>query len=399
MSWTMAVWDGPTPGSDAEARATFEALHEQWLGKGHVEQMMKALGGDRSGVAQPSASIASYVDALLARFPDLGSPGSDLSPWSDGPLIDNAAGPVMKFGFGHGLTQLGAPVAARIAAERGLVCFDPQSGGLWNDDTCLEAILRWEGQRVVEPVLSPEDLDRIDVELTEGLRPSGFERWFPGEHPEGWRVSDGPIGAVIWIGWRLIGHRGSGAQIHVGCCVRNEVIEGILLRYPFHSLPFSAGDHWTVRMPFEEAIGVPLPATVLDLDDGLRVARLICDAGDAARSFVSKCSDIDFLADPDVRYVDRHRLAVARALRGDIVGAVAPLEAAATNAAERGRRSEAEGWLRFADWIEAEIPVLSGGYQRPTSVDWSPPRQAVSKSLTPVSARRMALLDRAIGQG
>jgi hypothetical protein len=42
-------------------------------------------------------AIRRYVEALLAKYPDLDDDNEDECPWSDSPLINNATGPIFYF--------------------------------------------------------------------------------------------------------------------------------------------------------------------------------------------------------------------------------------------------------------------------------------------------------------
>jgi hypothetical protein len=114
------VWDGPQPASDAEAAQTFEELYERFI--------------ESDDEFPPNASIAEYVNTLLARYPDLTELDDDAvddSPWADGPMIGNARGPIIYFGL---VTNAAAEhawgYAVSTARSADLVCFDPQSGAL-----------------------------------------------------------------------------------------------------------------------------------------------------------------------------------------------------------------------------------------------------------------------------
>ncbi|RST09021.1 hypothetical protein EF910_02080 [Streptomyces sp. WAC07149] len=118
MSYDLAVWEGVRPVDDAAATATFEEL----FGK-HMRH-----GGGQKTV--PTPLIREYVEALVARWPDL-SPDDDeededASPWSDGPLIDNASGPLLYFAMVFSKHQEATSFAAPLARSLGLICFDPQ---------------------------------------------------------------------------------------------------------------------------------------------------------------------------------------------------------------------------------------------------------------------------------
>jgi hypothetical protein len=116
----MAVWEGPTPASNEEAAQTFDELYDR-----NIESETDL---------PPTERIAQYVRALVARYPDLDDLDDDAvddSPWADSPLIGNARGPLIYFSM---VTNEAANEAWRHAVttsrSMGLVCFDPQSGGL-----------------------------------------------------------------------------------------------------------------------------------------------------------------------------------------------------------------------------------------------------------------------------
>ena len=66
------------------------------------------------------------MDALLARWVDMTEDEDAISPWADGPLIDNASGPIICFALRPSMADDVSAAAARMAADRGLVCYDPQ---------------------------------------------------------------------------------------------------------------------------------------------------------------------------------------------------------------------------------------------------------------------------------
>ena len=112
MSYDLAVWEGARPSSDAEAARMFETMLE------------------RNANREPAPSIRNYVEALLARYPDLDDDNEDETPWSDAPLIDNAAGSIIHFAMVYSMAEEASAFAAALAKRHGLVCFDPQLGTL-----------------------------------------------------------------------------------------------------------------------------------------------------------------------------------------------------------------------------------------------------------------------------
>jgi hypothetical protein len=116
MSFDLAVWEGDRPADNEEAARVLDQLYNDLIAS-----------GDR---IDPSPRIAAYVDRLLARWPDAGSDAEVDSPWSDGPLLGNASGRLFYFGITYSnrreLLQEAIDYAVALAAERGLVCYDPQ---------------------------------------------------------------------------------------------------------------------------------------------------------------------------------------------------------------------------------------------------------------------------------
>jgi hypothetical protein len=116
VSYDLAVWEGPKPPDNEAALRTYNELMAR----------MEA----RREPTEPTPAIASYVEALLQRWPDITEDAGADSPWSDGPLIDNASGSVFYFGMVFSMADEASEFAAQLARDRGLVCFDPQEGRL-----------------------------------------------------------------------------------------------------------------------------------------------------------------------------------------------------------------------------------------------------------------------------
>ncbi|MEU2455949.1 hypothetical protein ABZ605_38405 [Streptomyces sp. NPDC012765] len=114
MSYDLAVWEGDRPADDKSAGRTFRDLYERYL-------------DDELEVA-PSERITAYVDALLERWPD----GEETSPWSVGPLIAAASGPVIYFGMAWSRAEEASSYAAAVADSMGLICFDVQEDEIRN---------------------------------------------------------------------------------------------------------------------------------------------------------------------------------------------------------------------------------------------------------------------------
>ena len=94
----------------------------------------KAIDPESGELITPSPRIAEYVEGLLARWPDIESDAGLDSPWSDGPLLGNASGRLfyfeMTYSSNRDLLREAIDYAVALAAERGLVCYDPQYSSL-----------------------------------------------------------------------------------------------------------------------------------------------------------------------------------------------------------------------------------------------------------------------------
>lgn len=116
MSYNLAVWEGERPKTNAEAEKMLEALLAQH------QQAEKP--------PAPTPAIRRYVEALLARYPDLDDDNEDTCPWSDSPLINNASGPIFYLAMVFSKAESAGAFATKLANEHGLICFDPQSNDL-----------------------------------------------------------------------------------------------------------------------------------------------------------------------------------------------------------------------------------------------------------------------------
>lgn len=126
MSYEVAVWDGPAPLSNAHAASECERLV-----------------GLRAQAAA-TATIASFVEKLLAVHPDLDRPGGKDSPWSDGPLLAHADGPMIYFGLKPELVDDALELIETTAAADGLVAFDPQLSQLLPSATSVHRRAEFE---------------------------------------------------------------------------------------------------------------------------------------------------------------------------------------------------------------------------------------------------------------
>ncbi|GGL84232.1 MULTISPECIES: hypothetical protein [Streptomyces] len=116
MSYDLAVWEGGRPADDKTAARVFTDLYDRYIGN-EVEE-------------PASERIAIYVAALLERWCDLTEDEEDTSPWSTGPLIGEARGPLIYFPMRWSMAEEASTYAAAVAESMGLVCFDVQQSRL-----------------------------------------------------------------------------------------------------------------------------------------------------------------------------------------------------------------------------------------------------------------------------
>src|SRR3954447_3711704 len=116
MSYDLAVWEGDRPADDAAAAAEFERLYNRYI--------------ESDEDVPPTPRIAAFVQALLDRYPDRGTDGGGDSPWSTGPLLNDASGPVIYFPIVWRRWEEVSGQAAQLAEDHGLHCFDPQQNQL-----------------------------------------------------------------------------------------------------------------------------------------------------------------------------------------------------------------------------------------------------------------------------
>ncbi|GAA3849106.1 hypothetical protein ACFV2L_41990 [Streptomyces sp. NPDC059687] len=116
MSYDLAVWEGERPVGDRAAGRSFTELYDRYV--------------DTEVEHPPTERIAAYVAALLERWCDVTEDVEDTSPWSTGPLIGEARGPLVYFPMRWSMAEEASNYAAALADSMGLVCFDPQQNRL-----------------------------------------------------------------------------------------------------------------------------------------------------------------------------------------------------------------------------------------------------------------------------
>ncbi|TCM45183.1 hypothetical protein [Kribbella sp. VKM Ac-2568] len=114
MSYDLVVWVGKRPKDAAEADERYE----------EVMDLLEANADN----TPPNPRLVAYGAALVRRWPELDDAFD--SPWVVSPLIADAVGDVFPFSIDSSRADEVAPYAARLAAEQGLTCYDPQEGAL-----------------------------------------------------------------------------------------------------------------------------------------------------------------------------------------------------------------------------------------------------------------------------
>ncbi|WP_329071219.1 hypothetical protein [Streptomyces sp. NBC_01429] len=116
MSYDLAVREGERPADDKTAGQVFSNLYDRYI----------------DGEAEESASerITAYVTALPQRWSDITEDEEDTSPWSSGPLTDEASGPFIYFAMRWSMAEDASAYAAALANSMGLICFDVQQDQL-----------------------------------------------------------------------------------------------------------------------------------------------------------------------------------------------------------------------------------------------------------------------------
>jgi hypothetical protein len=129
MSYDLAVWVGPRPASNAEASAEYERRMDA----------MESAFEDTSEPPVVSPEIRGFVDAALARYPELDDDSGPECPWASSPLLGEAVGDLIYFPMTFSGAEYARDVLAEIAGSLGLVCYDPQIEQLLPDRNAVSA--------------------------------------------------------------------------------------------------------------------------------------------------------------------------------------------------------------------------------------------------------------------
>jgi hypothetical protein len=152
MSYDLAVWEGDRPANDVAAAAEFEFLYGRYI--------------ESDQPVEPTPSMVAYVAALLDRYPDIDLDTGDDSPWSSGPLLSQASGPLVYFPMVWSRCDEVSAWAARLAEDHALNCYDPQLGQLrtpWDQPWRFE-LTSAQGQSYRDP--DPDRVRRVVTKVS-----------------------------------------------------------------------------------------------------------------------------------------------------------------------------------------------------------------------------------------
>ena len=108
VSYDFAIWEGKSPADGKTAQAIFDELYDRYI----------------EGEAQPlTPRLRAFAEALDAAF---AAAEAEDTPWSAGGAVENATGAIVYVAVQYSRAEEVGVVAERLAAEHGLVFFDPQ---------------------------------------------------------------------------------------------------------------------------------------------------------------------------------------------------------------------------------------------------------------------------------
>jgi hypothetical protein len=116
VSNVVVAWEGERPATQEAAIRIYDELMDRYFGVPDFEAPEPP--------QQPlTPAIASLLEALLARWPDITEPGGENSPWADGPILNNAVRPIVRFSIIASMLKEVVSEVVREASIHGLVCF------------------------------------------------------------------------------------------------------------------------------------------------------------------------------------------------------------------------------------------------------------------------------------
>ena len=125
MSYDLAVWVGPPP---VEEAAVFERYR-------------RLVRNTEQCNYPPVPALVAFVEELLDLLPDDPDQVGG-SPWA-GPPLEDAVGDLVILSFTGQAIALAQSVCSRLASERGLTCYNPQTGSVVEACQASRARLTW----------------------------------------------------------------------------------------------------------------------------------------------------------------------------------------------------------------------------------------------------------------
>jgi len=116
VSYDLALWADVPPFAE--------------LGPDDAYTLLSDLMEDDGAHVEPVTVINDLVRSLLDRWPALGEPGDEKSPWVTGPEIGHASGASIYITLSFSGADVAVPVIVAEARDRGLICYDPQRRGV-----------------------------------------------------------------------------------------------------------------------------------------------------------------------------------------------------------------------------------------------------------------------------
>ncbi|OKI25120.1 hypothetical protein [Streptomyces sp. CB03911] len=110
MSYDLAVWEGERPADDSAAVRCFADLYDRYM-----------------DTEEPAVPPVERIALRLRPPGTVAEDEDDTSPWSTGPLISEARGPLIYFPMRWSMAVEASAYAAEVASSMGLNCFDPQA--------------------------------------------------------------------------------------------------------------------------------------------------------------------------------------------------------------------------------------------------------------------------------
>jgi hypothetical protein len=122
MSYDLAFWAGDAPADDDEATQEYERR------SGVLENLLSEDGA--ADFEPPVPAMRAFLTELLERFPPLDESSDDDNVWATGPEPGDISGDFAYLTMTYPGSERAYETVTAMARRHGLVCYDPQEGGL-----------------------------------------------------------------------------------------------------------------------------------------------------------------------------------------------------------------------------------------------------------------------------